>query len=112
MRLALAAIVFCSALCAGLGQVPFAIPAAGEPSGTTTIAAAPLDCAPVDDERGWRPPLVTAAAITDSAWKSRTLHAVVAATPRPEALVARDSLNLPLAHAAAPSYLLHTPLLI
>jgi hypothetical protein len=113
IRLALAAIVFCSTLCAALGQIPPGSPAAREHSPAATISHAPLGCTPADDDGEWRPQHDATASITESAWKWRTFHAGVAATARPAAVVLNALGDPPLARATgAPSYLRHIPLLI
>jgi hypothetical protein len=94
IRLALAAIVFCAALSAAFGQSAPGCPAA-------------------ENEREWRPQHHATASITESSWKWRTLHAAVVAAVGPEAFVFSAPADpFPAPATAAPSYLLHTPLLI
>ena len=95
VRLALAAIALCLALVGAAGQT------------------APSACTPAGDQGEWRAQPQAAASITDSAWKYRDLHATVAAAERPVAVDVEIRSGLSVARAiAAPSYLLHTPLLI
>ena len=111
IRFVLAAIVFFATLCASQGQVS-AGPHAEQSSRAATMSAAPLGCMP-DDDGEWRPQHHTAASIPESSWKWRTLHAGVAATAPPTALVTTVLSDARPARASdAPSYLLHTPLLI
>jgi hypothetical protein len=113
IRLALAAIVFCSTLCAAFGHMLPASPAADESSRVATGTGASLGCTPADDHREWTPPQDAAASLTESAWKGRTPHAAVAATSRPTPIIAGTLTESPAARAmGAPSYLLHIPLLI
>jgi hypothetical protein len=112
IRLALAAIIFCSTLCAALGTSPSGSPGERETPHAATRAQALLDCAPSDDDGEWRPQHDATAFLPESSWKWRTLHLGVAAA-RPTVFVANALADPPAARAnAAPSYLLHTPLLI
>jgi hypothetical protein len=111
IRLVLAAIVFFATLCASQAQIS-AGPPTEQPSRAATIAAAPLGCTP-DDDGEWRPQHDTAASIPESSWKWRNLHAGVAATAHCAGFVATALSAAPPGRASdAPSYLLHTPLLI
>jgi hypothetical protein len=113
IRLALAALVFCSTLCAAPGQMPAGLPDAPASSRAPAGAHAPLGCTPEDDDGEWRPQHEATASITESAWKWRTLHAAVAAIALDGAIVANVPADPPRARATgAPSYLLHIPLLI
>lgn len=113
MRLTLAVIVFCSTLSAAPGQLRHGSVAAPESSEAATIAAAVRACTPSDDDGEWRPQPDAAASLTESAWKWRALHAGIATTSHPVAAVGRIPTDRAPARAtAAPSYLLHGPLLI
>ena len=113
IRLALAAIVFCSTLCASLEPVPAGTAAALASPLAAITAQAAHDCAPGRDEGEWRPRHNATVSIPESAFKWRTLHAGVAPAPRPEAIIARVQADpLPAPASGAPSYLLHIPLLI
>ena len=113
IRLALAAIVFCSTLCASLAPVPAGTAAALESSLAAATAQAAHDCAPAGDQGEWRPRHNATVSIPESAFKWRTLHAGVAPAARPESIAAGVRADpLPAPVSGAPSYLLHTPLLI
>jgi hypothetical protein len=113
MRSALAAIVFCATMlvCAQIAPAPAPTAPDGSSAGTTVQAA--QDCAPGEDERAWRRQHDSSASITQSPWKSRSLHAVLSAIPRPGVTAATGARSRPSPLAPdAPPYLLHTPLLI
>jgi hypothetical protein len=113
LRLALAAIVFCSTLLAAFGQFSPGSPATQDASRAEIAAQAPLDCTPAGNDGEWRPQHDATASITESAWKWRTVHAGLAAIARPGPMVAITLADPAVTRATgAPSYLLHTPLLI
>ena len=114
IRLALAALVFCSTLVATGAPTPIG---ALEPHGLTLAVKAAglgLDCAPVDDQGEWRPHHGVSTSITDGIWKWRSVHApAIATTIAFDGHVVVGRTETPDARAArAPAYLLHTPLLI
>jgi hypothetical protein len=114
IRLALAALVFCSTLVATFAPTPFG---ALEPRGLTLAVQAVdlgLDCAPVDDQGEWRPHHGVSTSITDGIWKWRSVHALaIANTIAFDGHVVAGRTGTPDARVArAPAYLLHTPLLI
>jgi hypothetical protein len=113
-RRVIAALVFCAAMLVALGDAmlhPFAAAGRGQ---SVSIEAAPSSCAPVDDNAAWTDHHRVAASVTDWAARCRVLHAHVlpgVALPRPAARVA-EAPGFPERTPLAPSYLLHTPLLI
>jgi hypothetical protein len=113
IRLALAAIVFCSALCAALVQMAPGLPDARDLAATTALAPLCSNSDDDDDDREWSPTPEAAASITESGWKCRTLHAGLSAHARPGTIVAIPLADKARARAqSALPYLLHTPLLI
>jgi hypothetical protein len=112
IRLALAAIVLCSTLCAALGQTQAGRPAMPEPSRDARVSLVPLECTPADDEGEWKPLRNAKASIPESAGRWRTLHAGFAATVRLEFVPKARAYPSDARASDAPSYLLHTPLLI
>lgn len=113
-RRAVAAIVFCAAMLVTLGVAVLHPFDAGIRAQAVSIEAAPSNCAPVDDDGAWTSQHRVAAAVTDWVAKCRTLHAHVlpgVVLPCPTAPVAEAS-GLHARTPLAPSYLLHTPLLI
>ena len=114
IRLALAALVFCSTLVATFAPTRVSTP---EPGGLTLAVEAAdlgLDCAPVDDQGEWRPHHGVSTSITDGIWTWRSVHALaIANTIAFDGHVVAGRTETPDARAAsAPAYLLHTPLLI
>jgi hypothetical protein len=113
-RRAIAAIVFCTAILVTLGVAVLHPPDAAGRGPSVSIEAAPSGCAPADDDAAWTGHHRVAAAVTDWAARCRTLHAHVlpgVVLPRPAARVA-GAPGSPERTPLAPSYLLHTPLLI
>ena len=114
IRLALAAIVFCSTFVATLASTPAAPRSADGSTLVLNAADQGFDCAPVDESGEWRPHHGASTSITDGIWKWRSVHAlttVTALTPHAGPVV--DPTDKSHARAArAPAYLLHTPLLI
>ena len=110
--MALAAIVFCSTLWAAFGQIAPESLAAPASTPSAAIAQAPDGCT-TDTDGEWTPQHGAAASITESAWKTRILHAGFSAAANARAVVGEALTDSPAARApAAPSYLLHRPLLI
>ena len=113
-RRAIAAIVFCAAMLVTLGVAVLHPFDASVRAQAVSIEAAPSSCAPVDDDGAWTGHHRVAVSVTDWAARCRTLHVHVlpgVALPRPVAPVA-EAPGLPESSPLAPSYLLHTPLLI
>ena len=114
IRLALAALVFCSTLVATFTPTPVSTP---EPGGLTLAVQAVdlgLDCAPVDDQGEWRPHHGVSTSITDGIWTWRSVHApAIANTIAFDGhVVVGRTVASDARSARAPAYLLHTPLLI
>jgi hypothetical protein len=109
IRLALAAILFCSTLLVAAGQTPSGLPALDE----TAVTAATRDCTAADDAGEWRPQPQVPASLSESVGKWRTLDCGRSDAHRSgtDAALVPVAARVSLA-SAAPSYLLHTPLLI
>ena len=114
IRLALAAIVFCSTFVATFASTPTVPTPAGSVVAAMNTAGEDFDCAPVDEPGEWRPDHGISTSLTDGIWKWRSVHALtVVTTFAHDASPVDTSAGTSDARSArSPAYLLHTPLLI
>jgi hypothetical protein len=113
-RRAIATLLFCAAILAALGAAALHSFDSGDHRPVATARAERSSCAPVDEDGAWDQPHRVLASVTEWAARCRTAHAHAlpgTSLPRPVSSAA-DTTEPPARTPFAPSYLLHTPLLI
>ena len=109
----LAVAVLAAALYAAIVQAPAVLVSTGDAARPAALAQDTKSCTDTDGGRERNLPRYTAASTSDSTLRWRSLHAALPAETGPGAIVVTSTTTpaRPRA-AAAPTHLLHTPLLI